>query len=503
MNRLDADVCIVGAGYAGLTAARRLVQAGASAIVLEARDRVGGRVWTHHTDDGAALDMGGTWLGPGQDRAYALASELGVETYPTYCAGETVFVNLRGEVSRYRGVVPKMNLLAIASLAQGMFRLDAMARSLSLEEPWRSKHAHSWDARTIGAWISANVPTSTAKRLLRAAARGLLTADPSEISLLHMLYLVRSAGGLNHLLSIEGGYQQDRLSGGAQTMANRMASDLGGALHLQAPVSDIEQDAGGVTVRAPAVAVRAKHAIVAVPPALAACIRYIPALPSEHAQLLERMPAGQTIKILAVYDDAFWRADGLNGQSVAMNSPIETTLDASPQSGRPGILACFAFGPPARSLARLPADERRRIVLDALRFRFGARADEPVMYEEQDWEREEWTRGCSLSHLAPGVLTQYGPELRSAGGPHPLVGHGNGDDLSRCHRWRNPFRGKGGERSGGTRRAEDAVTTYRHIGIRAGYACRATENSGTGKELKVDEERIKTLQMKLEKARLT
>ncbi|MHB8378076.1 MAG: flavin monoamine oxidase family protein [Dehalococcoidia bacterium] len=416
MERLDADVCIVGAGYAGLTAARCLAQAGVHAAVLEARDRVGGRVWTRHMADGTALDMGGTWLGPGQDAAYALAKELGVTTYPTYAAGDTVFVSTRGKVGTYRGVVPPIHPVAIVSLAQGMFRLDAMARSVSIEEPWTSKRGRPWDARTVGAWIDAQVPTSAARQLLRAAVRGLLTADPSEVSLLHLLYLVRSAGGLNALLSVEGGYQQDRLSGGAQTIADRMARDLGDALHLQSAVSDIEQDQEGVTVRGSTVTVRAKWAIVAVPPALATRVRYVPALPADRAQLLDRMPAGALIKMLAVYEDAFWRDDGLSGQSVAMDSPIETTLDASPHGGRPGVLAGFAFGPPARVLARLTPDERRRTVLDALRARFGARAAAPIAYEEQDWEREEWTRGCSLAHLAPGVLTQYGPALRPATG---------------------------------------------------------------------------------------
>ncbi|MEX2247290.1 MAG: flavin monoamine oxidase family protein [Dehalococcoidia bacterium] len=412
MERIDADVCIVGAGYAGLTAARRLVQAGLSAVVLEARDRVGGRVWTRYMDDGTALDLGGTWLGPGQDAAYALAKELDVSTYPTYAAGATVFVNARGEMSTYRGVMPKIHPLAIVSLAQGMLRLDAMARSVSLEEPWRSKRARAWDARTAGGWIDGQVPTGTAKHLLRAAVRGLLTADPSEISLLHLLYLVRSAGGLNELLSIEGGYQQDRLTGGAQAIADRMARDLGDAVHLEAAVSDIEQDQDGVTVKGATVTVRAKRAVVTAPPALAARLRYDPPLPADRAQLLDRMPAGGLTKILAVYEDSFWRADRLSGQSVAMNSPIETTLDASPESGRPGILAAFAFGPLARPLGRLAPEERRRIVLDALCARFGARAGEPIAYEEHDWEREEWTRGCSVPHMATGILTQYGPALR-------------------------------------------------------------------------------------------
>src|SRR6476619_319440 len=143
MDRIESDVCVVGAGYAGLTAALRLKQASMSVAVLEARDRVGGRVWTRRDADADAtpLDMGGTWLGPGQDAAYGLAKEMGVETFPTHAEGETVLVTRDGEMRRYRGVVPKLSPVALASIGQGMFRLDAMARSLPLEEPWASKHA--------------------------------------------------------------------------------------------------------------------------------------------------------------------------------------------------------------------------------------------------------------------------------------------------------------------------------------------------------------------------
>lgn len=416
MSQMDSDVCIVGAGYAGLTAARRLTRAGVTAVVVEARDRVGGRAWTLQTEDGTALDMGGTWIGPGQDAAYSLARELNISTYPTYAAGETVFVDAKGRVSGYRGSIPKIGPLSIVSLAQGMLRLDAMARSVSLEAPWKGKHARDWDSRSVGSWIDSQVPTRDAKHLLRAAVRGLLTADPSEISLLQFLHLVRSArGGLNELLAVEGGYQQDRLSGGAQSMANAMAKELGEAVKLGSPVTEIKQNEGGITVRGEALTVRAKRVIMTAPPRLAARVRYTPALPTDRAQLLDRMPAGEIIKVLTVYEEPFWRAEGRSGMSVAMDSPIETTLDASPKSGR-GVLASFAFGPFARSLGRLSPEERKNTVLGALRLRFGAKAGEPIAYEEADWEREEWTRGCSASHLATGVLTQFGRQIREPAG---------------------------------------------------------------------------------------
>jgi monoamine oxidase len=435
----DADVCVIGAGYAGLSAARRLVAAGRTAIVLEARDRVGGRVWTQRTPAGTPFDVGGTWLGPGQDAAYRLAQELGVGTYRTWTQGEHILATPRG-VHRYRGLIPPINPLALAGLALGMARLNAMARRVPLDEPWTAPSAGRWDAKTIGDWIgnAFHVPGKQARALLGASMRGLFTSDPSEVSLLHALYLIRSAGSLERLLSIEGGYQQDLFEGGAQEMADRMAKALGEGIRTGCAVRGIVQDPRGVLVHAGDTLVRARRALITMPPTLAAHLRYDPPLPAERALLMQRLPSGSVVKIALIYDEAFWRSDGLRGESVGLASPIESTLDASPASGRPGVLAAFSFGPLARRFAALGSDERRRIVIDTLVERFGAKAARPVHYHEQDWAEEPWTRGCYLAHMPPGVLTQFGRALRApvgrihwAGTETATVSHGTIDGAIR------------------------------------------------------------------------
>lgn len=435
-NDRKADCCVVGAGYAGLTAALRLRQAGASVVVLEGRDRVGGRVFTHVAPDGTRLDLGGTWIGGGQDAVYALASELGVGTYPTFETGEKLYV-VDGEPRRYRASIAEV-APAAAGLGAAMRRLDALAAELPPDAPWDAPRSREWDGMTTAAWTAAEVPDAGARDQLERWLVMLFTADLAEVSLLHTLFLIRSAGSLRTLLAIQGGYQQDHLAGGAQEPANRIAADLGEALRLGAVVRDVAQSGGDVTVTGEGFSVRAARAIVAVPLALAGAIRFAPPLPADRAQLQQRAPSGTVAKAVAVYESPFWREAGLSGESIDPDHLLSLTMDTSPADESRGVLTALAYGPAARAFTMLSAAERRRLALAGFAERFGPQAAEPYAYVEQDWVAEELSRGGYMSHYGCGVLTTYGRALTApcgrihwAGSETATTSHGSIDGAIR------------------------------------------------------------------------
>jgi monoamine oxidase len=412
---IEADVVVVGAGLAGLAAARALVRSGASVVVLEARDRVGGRTLNEDLGEGKVVEVGGEWIGPTQDRLAALAAELGVETFPTYIEGENT-LELNGRLTRYEGTIPKLNPAALVEVELASRKLNRMARRVRLEAPWETRDAAKLDGTTLATWLDRRIRTATARKLIETAVRTVWGADSRDLSLLYALSYIGAAGGFYALLDTEGGAQQDRLVGGSQLISLRMAEALGDRVVPSAPVQRVEH-ATGVTVWAGNLRARGRRAIVTCPPPACARIDWQPPLPMARAQLMQRMPGGSYLKCQAIYEQPFWRGDGLSGEGLSDAGPATTTFDNSPPEGSPGVLLGFVSGSDARTQSRLGASERRRAVLEGFERLYGPRARHPERYIEQDWSRDPWTGGAPIFYMPPGTWTGFGPALREPVGP--------------------------------------------------------------------------------------
>src|SRR5713101_6100522 len=407
-----ADVVVVGAGLAGLAAARTLAGAGVDVVVLEARNRVGGRTYTKPASTGTPLDLGAQWIGPTQHRLAALAESAGVTTFRMYDTGNNLQFQ-DGQRTIYSGAIPIDDPLVAMETVETMLQLNLMANEVPLDAPWEAAQAEEWDTHTVATWMENNVPSPEVRKLLALAIQSVFSAEPRDISLLHVLFYIHSAGSLMQLISVTGGAQESRFHGGAQQISVKVADTLGERVILNAPVHTISQDDAGVRVESDALTVKAQRAIVAIPPTLAGRIRYRPILPALRDQLTQRMPMGTIIKVHCLYETPFWREEGLSGQATSFDGIIRVTLDNSPESGKPGILMGFIEGNEARLWGRRSLDGRRAAVLACLARYFGEKAAHPYEYIEQNWADEEYTRGCYAGIMIPGGWTTYGEALRA------------------------------------------------------------------------------------------
>jgi monoamine oxidase len=420
--RRREDVVVVGAGLAGLVVAREIARAGRSVAVLEARDRVGGRMFDRPIGGGEVVDLGAEFIGPTQNRIRALVDELAIETFPSPNAGRNVYV-AGGRRRTYldtglTGTAPPDPSLLV-DLLLVIPRLDAMARKVPVDAPYAAPGAAALDSESLASWLRRS---STGGRrfmdFVAVATRPIFGAEPRELSLLFTLFYIaasgdeRTPGTFERNFNTRNGAQQDRIDGGTQQIAERLARELGRRVVRGAPVRRIVAGDGFVDVVSDRYVNRARRVVVALPPALAGRILYDPALPALRDGLTQRMPQGQLVKVQAIYERPFWRDDGLNGSSLSDVGPCNFTLDSSPRSGRPGALLGFVGGDEARRFTRLPGPERRRAALASLARCFGPRALEPVDYLEVDWASEPYSRGGPVGIAPPGVLTTYGAALR-------------------------------------------------------------------------------------------
>jgi monoamine oxidase len=451
--RRSADVVVVGAGIAGLVAARRIAARGVSVVVLEARGRVGGRVFNQDLGangfPGRVVELGGQFVGPlpdepatasvpgqevywPQDKIFALAKELGIGTFKTYNAGN--YLNYVGGLLLPYGSdtrIPPDPSTVNAGLALGL--LNQMAKDVPIDAPWNAPMAAALDGETVESWMRRTLlppdsPDGLTNHLVTLAVEEVLSVEPREISLLRLLFYIASAGNLDNLIDTANGGQDSRFIGGSQAIPLAMAAALGEDLVLNAAVRRIAQDAGTVTATGESFEIAAKRAIVAIPPALAGRIAYGPALAEVSPrgflrdQLTQRHPMGSILKVNVLYERPFWREAGLAGQVTSDTGAVRATFDNTPypdpgtSNVSPGVIMGFIEGDEARTWSQGTREERYAKVIDDLANYFGSRARTPLGgiqgYYEMVWNREEFSGGGPTGHHAPGAIVEYGAAIR-------------------------------------------------------------------------------------------
>lgn len=409
----EVDVAVVGAGFAGLTAARELDRLGRGVVVLEGRDRVGGRSLTT-TVAGTPVDLGATFVGPTQDAVRALAAELGCPTVRTHNRGKNL-IRWRGKVRSYRSTIPRLSMLELVDVSRIQWRFERLARQIPVVEPWTAGAAHRLDDLTFDGWLRSVHASASTRDLMAIMARVTWGCEPDAVSMLHAVRYVKAAGGIGRMLDVEGGAQQDWFPAGTQQIAERMAAQLGSRVVLGAPVHAVERNADDtVSVRHRSGVTAARAVVVATAPAHRHGIAFEPALPAQYLELAANWPQGRLSKAYAAYATPFWRAGGCSGEALSDEGPVFITFDVSPSDDGPGILLGFTD---ARSFDPLPARERRERALAGFAALFGDAALDALDYVDHCWGAEQFAPGGPTAAVPPGSWTSCGAALRTPVGP--------------------------------------------------------------------------------------
>lgn len=405
---VSADVIVVGAGFAGLKAAQELVRQGRSVIVLEADERVGGRVKAGEVA-GRVVDFGGQWVGARHAVLLAEARRLGVETYPQYAAGKTV-MKLLGKQVAFAGDVPRMSPLALIELARLQARWDRDMKCVPAAAPWTARKAREWDGQTLESWIVKNLHTREGRAFARLVPKGAWAAEAGQISYLWFLDALRGGEGLGQLMAVKDGVLDAKFKGGMNQIARLMAAELGERVVLGAPVRRIVQSDDGVEAITDKGPFTGRFVVVALPAAPASRIVFEPHLPAARDGLTQRMPMAAIIKVVVAYDTAFWREAGFTGQVATDDDTLGIVMEDTQDTGPP-ILLGFIEGERAVEMSAAGKNARREAVIAALVRFFGPAAASPLAYDDNDWTQEPWAHGY-VAAMPPGVMTRLGKALR-------------------------------------------------------------------------------------------
>ena len=455
---IERDVVVIGAGPAGLMAARTLKKAGRSVAVLEARPRVGGRTWNGKVADAQGrehfIEIGGQWISPDQTRLIDLVDELGLETFPRYREGTSIYVSPDGTRHEYEGTTFPASEKTQAEMDQLIATLDQLAAEIGAEEPWAHPKAAELDAISFREWLKQQSDDQEAiDNVSIYVASGMLTKPSHTFSTLQAVLMSASAGSFSNLVD-EDFILDRRVEGGMQSVSLKLAEELGEDVILDSPVrtlewatpdestadplnhvpadvrNGVENDGGpgSVTAHSDRAVVRARYAVLAVPPNLYERISYVPPLPREQQIVHQHLSMGLVIKVHAVYETPFWREEGLSGTGFGGGRLVQEVYDntnygenfAGGQAGQEdpfGTLVGFVSDVYAEQMWKLSPQERQHAILSAMADYLGPKTMEPIAFYLSDMAAEEWTRGAYATSYDLGGLSRWGHLQNQPTGP--------------------------------------------------------------------------------------
>jgi monoamine oxidase len=397
---MSHDVVVIGAGLAGLSAARDLARGGADVVVVEARPRVGGRVEQVALDDGRLVQLGGEVIGNAHTAYQQLVAELGLTLVPSYVAepGELTWILSDGI---HVGDIPTwFSRDDHDSMARVESSFAELAATVDPDDPWSHPDAALLDSMSVTAWLW---DTGASPNVVRALETGQLALSSGAYQRTSLLSQLRKSA----VTSTKGLYAYDewenmRVAEGSATVALRMAEELGDRVRLAAPVRSIKVGADGCSVQLDTGELVSGSAVVSAVPVGPMRDIDVEGVSDARLESLHRQRHALAAKFVAAYDRPFWRDSGQNGLTES-----EGILGSSwPQSD--GILSCLV--PPERIAAYLSTDPRFRSeeALAELAEWFGPEALTPVATFERLWGTNPWTQGY-VTQWHPGDVLRVGP----------------------------------------------------------------------------------------------
>jgi monoamine oxidase len=409
---MDYDAIIIGAGLSGLQAAKTLSQQGKTVLILEAKERVGGRVWTIPTNDNEHLDVGGQWVAKSHQKMQELLREYAIGTFPTYIHGYSL-ISFHHTVKKYRAI-PPIPLKSLWALFKLMTRFERLARKIILPTPWETQQSRELDAITVKDWIYSKSDSPLVIAMFTAMLEALFCCDLDSTSMFQALIAVKSSGSLNFMLGNKNGAQEERIQGGAQNVCDAIMNSISATIRFHSPVTQIHQHHDYVEVCSNETRYTAKKVIVSIPLPSAKEINFYPHLPLAKQALVDAMFMASVIKYQFVYETPFWRASGNHsGMALSLDGFVSGTFDNSLPNSPKGIMVAFVHANHAKELLEQSQERRITIVKNELSLLFGKDALKPITINEHTYMTDKWIKGCYAGVFPPQILSHYGSELRT------------------------------------------------------------------------------------------